>query len=348
MTLVAMTENDSPQTTHPYEGLTPDTVLDAVDSVPQLAGGRADGRQLALNSYENRVYQVGIEDAKPVIVKFYRPNRWTDAAIQEEHDFAEALAQLEIPAVAPLRDESGRSLFEFAGFRFAMYPRRGGRGPDLEDPDNLMWMGRFLGRMHAMGAARDFQHRPTLDIDSFGRQPFEYIMSTNFVPNDLREAYSTLVEDVLKQVQAGFDLAGVAQGKVAQIRLHGDCHPGNILWTDDGPHFVDFDDARMGPAVQDLWMLLSGDRPQMTGQLDEILAGYSEFMDFNPRELHLIEPLRTLRMIHYSAWLARRWDDPSFPMHFPWFGESRYWEEQILALREQAAMMNEPPLQWMG
>lgn len=344
-------KTDVRQAGHPYEALTPDTVLDAVDCVPQLVGGRSDGRQLALNSYENRVYQVGIEDASPVIVKFYRPNRWSDAAIQEEHDFAEALAQSEIPAVAPLRNATGQSLFEYAGFRFALYLRRGGRTPDLEDPDNLMWMGRFLGRIHAIGATETFQHRPTLDIESFGWESYRYIMSTDFVPNDLHEAYSTLVEDVLKQVQAGFEQAGLvagAESKVAQLRLHGDCHPGNILWTDNGPHFVDFDDARRGPAVQDLWMLLSGDRAQMTGQIDEVLAGYSEFMDFNPRELHLIEPLRTLRMIHYSAWLARRWDDPTFPMHFPWFGESRYWEEQILALREQAAVMNEPPLQWMG
>jgi len=341
-------DTNPPPSAHPYEALTPDVILDAVDSQALLTGGRSDGRQLALNSYENRVYQVGIEDAQPVIVKFYRPNRWTDAAIQEEHDFAESLAQSEIPAVAPLRDDTGNSLFEYAGFRFAIYPRRGGRTPDLEDLDNLVWMGRFLGRIHAIGATEAFQHRPVLDIESFGREPFRYIMSTNVVPGDLHEAYSTLVEDVLKQVQAGFERAGVADGKVAQIRLHGDCHPGNILWTDGGPHFVDFDDARTGPAIQDLWMLLSGERAQMTGQIDEILSGYSEFMDFNPRELHLIEPLRTLRMIHYSAWLARRWDDPTFPMHFPWFAEPRYWEEQILALREQAAIMNEPPLQWMG
>ncbi len=343
-----MTDTELALGAHPYEALTPDVVLDAVDSQARLAGGRSDGRQLALNSYENRVYQVGIEDVEPIIVKFYRPNRWTDAAIQEEHDFAEALAQSEIPAIAPLRDTAGNSLFEHAGFRFAIYPRRGGRTPDLEDLDNLVWMGRFLGRIHAIGATGDFQHRPVLDIESFGREPFLYIMSANVVPADLHEAYSTLVEDVLKQVQTGFERAGVAEGKVAQIRLHGDCHPGNILWTDGGPHFVDFDDARTGPAIQDLWMLLSGERAQMTGQIDEILSGYSEFMDFNPRELHLIEPLRTLRMIHYSAWLARRWDDPTFPMHFPWFAEPRYWEEQILALREQAAIMNEPPLQWMG
>jgi Ser/Thr protein kinase RdoA (MazF antagonist) len=165
-------------------------------------------------------------------------------------------------------------------------------------------------------------------------------MTTDFIPTELREAYSTLAEDVLAQVEEGFARAGSVQ----HIRLHGDCHPGNILWTDSGPHFVDFDDARMGPAVQDIWMLLSGERAQQTAQLDEILAGYEEFMEFNPRELHLIEPLRTLRMMHYSAWLARRWSDPTFPLHFPWFAGPRYWEEQILALREQAAAMNEPIL----
>ncbi len=335
-------------TQHPYETLTPDTVLNAVDSVAHCAGGQSDGRQLALNSYENRVYQIGIEDASPIVVKFYRPSRWSDEAIQEEHDFSEALAQLEIPVVAPIRGsiDSGKntSLFEYAGFRFALYPRRGGRVLDLENPDNLVWMGRFIGRIHALGAAKPFAHRPTLDIQSFGWESYRYLMSTNFIPRDLHEAYTTLVEDVLQQVEAAFELTGA----FTKIRLHGDCHPGNILWTDEGPHFVDFDDARMGPAIQDLWMLLSGDRAQMTGQIDEVLSGYTEFMDFNPRELHLIEPLRTLRMIHYSAWLARRWHDPTFPMHFPWFGEPRYWEEQILALREQAATMNEPPLQWMG
>jgi Ser/Thr protein kinase RdoA (MazF antagonist) len=332
---------------HPYDALTPDTVLDAVDSVAEVSGARSDGRLLALNSYENRVYQVGMEDAQPLVVKFYRPGRWSDAAIREEHDFTEALWQQEIPVVAPLRDGDGNSLFEHAGFRFALYPRRGGRTPDLEDLDSLFWMGRFLGRIHALGAAQPFAHRPSINLETFGYEPFRYLMATDFIPADLREAYRTLVEDVLQQVAAGFERAGVDAGNVAQIRLHGDCHPGNILWTDDGPHFVDFDDARMGPAVQDLWMLLSGERAQMTAQLDEVLSGYTEFMDFNPRELQLIEPLRTLRMIHYSAWLARRWDDPSFPRNFPWFAEPRYWEEQILSLREQAALMNEPPLQWM-
>ena len=338
--------------THPYDALTPDAVLNAVDEIAPLIGdfasGRTDGRQLALNSYENRVYQVGLEDSEPVVAKFYRPERWTDEAIQEEHDYSEALAQIELPVVAPLRDKTNKSLFEYGGFRFALYPRRGGRTPDLEDMDSLMWMGRFIGRIHALGVAKPFKFRPELNIETFGWDSYRYLMSARFIPSDLEEAYSTLVEDVLKRVETGFERAGASEGKIISLRLHGDCHPGNILWTDDGPHFVDFDDARMGPAVQDLWMLLSGNRHQMTLQLDEILSGYSEFMDFNPRELHLIEPLRCLRMIHYSAWLARRWDDPTFPMHFPWFAEPRYWEEQILSLREQLAIMDEPPLQWMG
>ncbi len=334
-----MTDASRTAIQHPYDALTPDTVLNAVDA----AGHRTDGRLLALNSYENRVYQVGVEDGPPLIAKFYRPGRWTDQAIREEHAFTLALAEAEIPAVAPLVDDSGETLRAHAGFRFALYPRRGGRWPDLDDPDHLMWMGRFMGRIHALGAARPFVHRPTLDVASFGHASVDYLREAAVIPEYLREAWFSLARDVLAQVEAGFARAG----DYARIRLHGDCHPGNILWTDDGPHFVDFDDARMGPAVQDLWMLLSGERAQMTAQIDEILSGYTEFMDFDPRQLHLIEPLRTLRMIHYSAWLARRWDDPSFPRSFPWFGEPRYWEEQVLALREQAAAMNEPPLRWM-
>lgn len=338
--------------THPYDALTPDVVLNAVDSVvpniKSLHRMHTDGRQLALNSYENRVYQVGMEEGRPLVVKFYRPNRWSDEAIQEEHDFSQALDEIEVPVVAPLRNEANHSLFEYGGFRFAVYPRRGGRTPDLEDLDNLVWMGRFIGRIHALGRAKSFVYRPELNCESFGRESIRYLKGTQFIPEELREAYFTVVDDVLKLVDLGFEQAGSQQGKMTTLRLHGDCHPGNILWTDEGPHFVDFDDARMGPAVQDLWMLLSGDRRQMTAQLDEVLSGYTEFMDFNPRELYLIEPLRTLRIIHYSAWLARRWDDPTFPMHFPWFAEPRYWEEQILALREQMAIMNEAPLQWMG
>jgi Ser/Thr protein kinase RdoA (MazF antagonist) len=321
---------------HPYDRLTPAVILDAVDSL----GRRGDGRLLALNSYENRVYQVGMEDGPPLIAKFYRPGRWSDVAILEEHAFTRALADHEIPAVPPLADAGGRTLFDHAGFRFALYPRRGGHWPELDNPDHLNWLGRFIGRIHALGAVRPFQHRPSLDIDTFGTQSCRYLLDHDFIPAHLLDAYSTLTADLLDAVRAAFGRAG----PVRRLRLHGDCHPGNILWTDAGPHFVDFDDARMGPAVQDLWMLLSGDRAEMTAQLSEIVDGYDQFHLFDPRELHLVEALRTLRMLHYSAWLARRWQDPAFPRSFPWFNTPRYWEEQVLALREQAALLQEPPL----
>lgn len=333
-----MTESNE-ASRHPYDALTPDVVLNAVDSV----GYRTDGRLLALNSFENRVYQVGLEDAQPLVAKFYRPGRWSDAAIREEHAFTQALAAAEIPAVAPLAVD-GETLFAYGGFRFALYPRRGGRTPNLEDLDSLFWVGRFLGRIHAVGAARDFVARPTLTVESFGWESYRYLLQSASIPPPLHEAYATLAQDVLRAVEAAYARAG----KLTHIRLHGDCHPGNLLWTEGGPHFVDFDDARMGPAVQDMWMLLSGERAAMTAQLDEVLAGYTEFMAFNARELHLIEALRSLRMIHYSAWLAQRWDDPTFPRNFPWFAEPRYWEQQILALREQLALLHEAPLSWNG
>jgi Ser/Thr protein kinase RdoA (MazF antagonist) len=320
---------------HPYDALTPDVVLDAIDSV----GAQTNGSLLALNSYENRVYQVGIEDGAPLVAKFYRPGRWANDAILEEHQFTLELAELEIPVVPPIVHE-GASLFEYHGFRFAIYPRRGGHWPELDNPDNLVWMGRFIARIHALGATRPFKFRPTITVEQYGDASWQYLMEGGFIPDDLRLAYGTLVEDVLTQVREAFARAG----QVRTIRLHGDCHPGNILWTDAGPHFVDFDDARMGPAIQDLWMLLSGERVEMTAQLSELLEGYEEFHDFDPRELGLVEALRTLRMLHYSAWLARRWDDPAFPRNFPWFNTHRYWEEQILALREQAALLQEPPL----
>jgi Ser/Thr protein kinase RdoA (MazF antagonist) len=324
---------------HPYNSLTPDVVLDAVESI----GVSCDGRLLALNSYENRVYQVGVDEGAPLVVKFYRPGRWSTEAILEEHAFALELADAEIPVVPPMKWPDGTTLHESHGFRFAVYERKGGRWPELDNEDNLKWLGRFIGRIHAMGARQMFIHRPCIDIQNYGYDNTEYLLENRIIPPDLVPAYKTLCNDVLVQVQACFDRAGV----VNSLRLHGDCHPGNILWTDDGPHFVDFDDARSGPAVQDLWMLLSGDRQEMTVQLSHVLGGYEQFYDFDPIELNLIEALRTLRMINYSAWLARRWDDPSFPINFPWFGGNRYWEEQILALREQLALMQEPPLQWV-
>jgi Ser/Thr protein kinase RdoA (MazF antagonist) len=321
-----------------YQALDPDRILDAVEST----GLHCDGHLHALNSYENRVYQIGLEDGGFIVAKFYRPGRWSDEAIQEEHDFALELAEREIPVVPPLRDEQGETLHRHQGFRFALYPRRGGRWPDLDNPDNLLWLGRFIGRIHAVGAIAPFRHRAALTIEHFGDASYRYVLEGGFIPQALQLPYRSLAEDLLKQVRACYQRAGV----VNNIRLHGDCHPGNILWTDDGPHFVDFDDCMMGPAIQDLWMLLSGERRDMTAQLAEILDGYSEFYDFNPRELNLVEALRTLRMLHYSAWLARRWEDPAFKQAFTWFNTSRYWEEQILALREQAALLDEAPLSW--
>jgi Ser/Thr protein kinase RdoA (MazF antagonist) len=319
-----------PVVPHPYAALTPEVVLDACDA----AGCRADGRLLPLNSYENRVYQAWLDDGSARVLKFYRPGRWTREQVEEEHAFARELAGREIPVVAPAATGS------HAGFLFALYPRRGGRPPNLDDPKALEWIGRFLGRIHAVGAAAPFRLRPVLDPKSFGEEPRAFLLENDFVPADLLDAWKAVTEQALAGVRRCFQTAG----KVRSIRLHGDCHPGNILWTDDGPHFVDLDDARMGPAVQDLWMLLSGDRAAMARQLREVLAGYEQFREFDPKELHLVEALRTLRLIHYSAWIARRWDDPAFPAAFPWFNTQRYWQDRILELREQIALMEEGPL----
>ncbi len=320
---------------HPFAALSPDLVLDALDSV----GFYSDGRLLALNSYENRVYQLGIDQQAPVVAKFYRPGRWSDAAIVEEHAFVQELVAVELPVVAPLAIE-GKTLHEFGGFRFAVFPRRGGRAPELGDPATLEWMGRFIGRIHAVGGLAPFTERPALDIDTFGTEPRNYLLAHDVLPPELAATYASVVDQALQGVRRCYERAG----DIALLRLHGDCHGGNVLWTDDGPHFVDFDDSRMGPAIQDLWMLLSGERPEMARQMGDILAGYEDFCDFDPRQLYLVEALRTLRLIHYSAWLARRWDDPAFPVAFPWFNTQRYWQDRILELREQVALMDEPPL----
>jgi Ser/Thr protein kinase RdoA (MazF antagonist) len=317
--------------THPYSRLTPDLVLDGVAA----AGLRPDGRLLSLNSYENRVYQVGLEDGSFIVAKFYRPGRWSDAQIDEEHAFAHELAGREIPVVAPTHS------LHFAEFRIAIYPRRGGRTPELGDQKALEWIGRFIGRIHAVGAIKKFRTREALTPKTFGHEPRAFLLASHFIPADLLDAWKAVTEQAL----AGIDRSFKAAGAVRAIRLHGDCHAGNILWTDDGPHFVDLDDARMGPCVQDLWMLLSGDRAAMSRQFRAVLAGYEEFADFDRRELLLLEALRTLRLIHYSAWIARRWDDPAFPAAFPWFNTQRYWQDRILELREQIALMEEEPLQ---
>ena len=321
-----------------FAGLTPDTMLDAIET----EGIRCNGRFLALNSYENRVYQVGVEDGEPIVAKFYRPHRWSDEAILEEHQFTLDLAALEIPVIPPIVNDKGNSLHKQGNYRFALYPNRGGRPLELDSTEQLEQLGRFIGRIHALGASSDFQHRPALDIESFGDQSREFLLEKGFIPDYLQESYATLTADLLLQIRQAFAVTG----NFRRIRLHGDCHPGNILYRIDTPHIVDFDDARTGPAIQDLWMFLSGERSYMQEKLGDLLTGYEQFYKFDPRELNLIEALRSLRMIHYAAWLASRWSDPAFPLAFPWFNTTNYWEDHILSLREQAAAMNEPALIW--
>ncbi len=321
----------------PYQTLTPDLILDAVES----CGYRCDGRQYPLNSFENRVYQAWLDDGTILVAKFYRPHRWSDDAILEEHAYARELAAREVPVVAPLADAKGETLHEFGGFRFALFPKQAGRAPELENSDTLGWIGRFLGRIHAVGRLQDFKHRPLIDIEGFGEAPAAFVIEHEFVPEDLTDSYEAVVNDALDRIEQCYERAG----PVRNIRLHGDCHAGNILWAEDGPHFVDLDDCRSGPAVQDLWMLLSGDTAAMSAQFSHVMAGYREFCDFNAGEVALVEALRTLRMIHYSGWLASRWHDPAFPANFPWFNTQRYWQDQILALREQCSAMDEPPLE---
>jgi Ser/Thr protein kinase RdoA (MazF antagonist) len=318
-----------------YTDLTPETILAAVESL----GYETSGRQLALNSYENRVYRCELEQGGAVIAKFYRPNRWSDQAIGEEHQFALELVADEIPVVAPILKE-GVSLFEHAGYRFSIYPLRGGRWPDLESRDDLNWMGRFIARIHNVGRSSLFTHRHQIEINRMGNEPAAYLLSNGFIPGYLEQAYQTLVEDLIKEIQAAFGRCGQYQ----LIRLHGDCHRSNVLWTDDGPHFVDLDDCCNGPAIQDLWMLLSGERQEMTDQLCDLLEGYEEFASLDLNELNLIEALRSLRMMHYAAWLASRWNDSAFPLAFPWFNTNQYWEEHVLELREQLSRLHEPVL----
>ena len=292
---------------------------------------------LALNSFENRVYQAGLFDETFVVTKFYRPHRWTTEQINEEHAFTNELREAELSVVAPI-SLNGQSLFEHDGFQFAIFPRQGGHPPEIESEHNLAIMGRTLGRMHAVGRGGDHSVRPSLDWQRMARDSRDWLLASNFIPDELRAAY----ESVSNHLLAGVEQA--MQRPHKRIRLHGDCHLGNVLWRDDVPHFVDFDDTVTGPAVQDLWMLLSGERDDRNRQLSVLIEAYETFVPFDAAELTMIEALRTMRMMHHAAWIGRRWNDPAFPPAFPWFNGGRYWSDHVLALREQLAALDEPVL----
>lgn len=318
-----------------YASLTPERILNDMESL----GWRCDGRLLALNSYENRVYQVGIEDSDPVIAKFYRPSRWSTEQLQEEHDFLNELFAEEIPVVPPLPSpETGETLCLCDPFPIAVFPRRGGYALEMDQPDQLFRIGRALGRLHTVGARKPFEYRPTLNTDDFGHHAIEQVLESPLIPDAMRSVYESVAKDLVAGVEQ--NLRGY--GDWNSLRLHGDCHAANIMVRDELMHIVDFDDARMGPAVQDLWLFLSGDNREQRQALSEILEGYEEFRDFDRRELALIEPLRSLRVLHYAGWLSKRWDDPAFPAAFPWLAEARFWDQHILDLREQTSALQEP------
>jgi Ser/Thr protein kinase RdoA (MazF antagonist) len=327
---------DSTLSLHDYAQLSPDRVIQAVES----AGYLSDARVLALNSYENRVYQVGMEEGPPLVAKFYRPHRWSDAQIHEEHAFTRELADAELPVVAPLANAAGETLFTFSGYRFALFPRRGGQAPEPGDLEQLHRIGMLLGRLHAMGSRQPFLQRPALTLTRFLEQPSAAIVAGNFLPAALLPRYQAVIAALRARLQD----SGIAEA--VNLRTQGDCHPGNIIWTrDDGPWLLDFDDCQSAPVVQDVWMLLSGSRREQETQLAELLDGYEMFHDFPRRELALVEALRSLRMVHYAGWLAQRWHDPAFPRYFPWFNTGAYWQTHITELEEQCTMMAEPPLQ---
>ena len=320
-----------------FSNLRPDDIITILIDL----GFHCDGRILALNSYENRVYQIGIDDNKPIIVKFYRPERWSDLCIYEEHQFCLDLYERDIPVV-PAINIKGNTLNKHGNHRLSIFPCHGGRAPELDDHELLNQIGRLVARIHLEGEQKAFIHRPCINIDTYGIRPMEYLLKNNYIPRQNYEAYKSVFKLLLYEIKTSFDRAGETQ----EIRLHGDFHPGNILINNQKLHIVDFDDCRHGPAIQDLWMFLSGDKKEQTPQLSALLEGYKSFRNFNPLELHLIEALRSLRIIHYSAWLAKRWSDPAFKKSFPWFNTPRYWDDHILSMREQISLMQEGPLKY--
>ncbi len=319
----------------PFTGLSPEVVLDAAASV----GLEVDGRLFALNSYENRVYQLGSPQGNQVL-KFYRPGRWSDAQIAEEHGFTLEMARAELPVAAPVVLE-GRTLFRYHDYRFAAFGWIAGRPPELDAMDARQILGRTLARIHQIGAQRPFAVRPHIGIQRLGYEACESVLEGELLPEVLHDRYQQVSEALLERIGTTFDSAGALR----EIRIHGDCHLGNLLWNERGPAFVDLDDCGTGPRVQDLWMLLSGTPADQRRQWAELMEGYLQFADFDFREVGLIEPLRALRMLHHAAWVSHRWQDPAFPRAFPWFGEHRYWEGYVGDLIEQLQTLDDPPLQ---
>ncbi|WP_138437188.1 serine/threonine protein kinase [Marinobacter shengliensis] len=326
--------------THPYDQLTPEVILDALEE----AGFAVSGRLFALNSYENRVYQIGLDDGPPVIAKFYRPGRWSEAAIREEHEFSLDLQQADIPVVAPMVMPGGDTLGQHQAFLFAVFPQRGGQAPDTSVTDTLYRLGQWLAQIHNLGALKSFNHRPAFELIQGLEEHNALLVNGGWVPDDLRPAWDSLIPDLI----AGCRQRMADAGTVDTLRIHGDCHAGNILCRDESMLFVDLDDCRTGPTVQDMWLLLNGEASERGAQLGELIEGYEMFRDFNRRERHLIEPLRCYRQIAHCAWLARRWEDPAFPRFFPWFAQPRFWSDQILALREQLSALQEPAISLPG
>ena len=318
----------------PFTGLSPDVVLDAAGSV----GLDVDGRLFALNSYENRVYQLGSPQGS-LVLKFYRPERWTDEQIAEEHELAADLAAAELPVAAPVRVD-GRTLFVYREFRFAAFPWMRGRAPELDATDARQLLGRSLARVHRIGALRPFRSRPRVGIQRLGIAACEQVLASELLPEVLRDKYIDVSEVLLERI----DTAWQGAQPLREIRIHGDCHLGNLLWNEQGPAFVDLDDCAMGPRIQDLWMMLAGSAADQRRQWGELLEGYTQFADFDFHEVGLVEPLRALRMLHHAAWVSHRWQDPAFPRAFPWFGEPRYWEGYLGDLREQLEALDDPPL----
>ncbi len=313
---------------HPFEQLSPELILNAIET----QNFAVNGSVTALNSYENRVYQIGIEDDLPLIVKFYRPARWNHAQIQEEHDFCFTLKAHDLPVITPLKNTQNNSLFEFQGFSFALFPRTGGYAPELDHQDNLSIMGRTLARLHNIGATHKFQHRPILSAKSFGQDAINFV-TESFIPFEYRSAYQGVCQEIMPIITQHMQEAH-------NISVHGDLHVGNILMRDNIPNLVDFDDSRLAPAIQDIWMLLSGDPHEQEAQLQKIIPSYGEFRPFPYNELGMIESLRTLRMIHHTAWLAKRWHDPAFPPAFTWFNTHQFWQQHVDDLNQQLVKLD--------